>query len=81
MYFKPNNRKFNECVRQNNVRQKIKVSYWLSLDDYNEIELVAKNNAKFLNKDVNVSKTFQDIAHDFALDQKLKRQQYEIEDI
>ncbi|MGV8130562.1 MAG: hypothetical protein ACP5N7_00500 [Candidatus Pacearchaeota archaeon] len=81
MYFKPNNRKFNECVRQNNVRQKIKISFWLDMDDYGEVELVAKDNAIFLNKEINLSKTFQDIVHDFTLDQKLKRQQYEIEDI
>lgn len=81
MYFKPNNRKFNERVRQNNVRQKIKISFWLDMDDYVEVELVAKDNAIFLNKEINLSKTFQDIVHDFTLDQKLKRQQYEIEDI
>lgn len=79
-YFKPNNRKYNN-VLQNDVRQKVKVSFWIDQDDYDEVKIIAEDNAKFLNKKINISKSFQDIIHDTASDQKLKRQQYEIEDI
>ena len=71
----------NTVVRQIVVRQPVKVSFWLDGESYEELESMTKEIGNLSSRKPNISKTMQDITHDYLLDQKLQRQKYELEGI
>lgn len=74
MYFKPNNRKFQEPVRQ--IRKDNRLCVRLSQDTWAEIdEFMAYNELK------NLSMVIETLLSDSLLDWKLAKQKYELEGI
>ena len=74
MYFKPNNRKFQEIVRQ--TRKDNRLSVRLSQDTWNEIDEFKRDSGI-----KELSKVIEALLTDSLLDYKISKQNFELSDI